>query len=175
MKSAKTLVSAILIPALMVASGGGADDSVQKLLRKPRFGVARIDFADGTQAAGTVSRVTTQFLTLHETSTCRNVEVAQIASVKWYPNQGDSLGFKDIGLMVISSPIWIPWVVASALEDRDETSPLDGDWESISTPPDGKISRIKPRRGNLWVTGGFDEYRRVRPLRFVRSTPRCQN
>jgi hypothetical protein len=144
MKPAKILVNAVLIPALLVASGGGASDSVQKLLRKPRYGVARINFADGTQAAGTVSRVTDQFVTLREGNTCRNVELAQIASIKWLPNQGDSLGdtLGWITFGVIASPILVPVYIAYLLEDRDD-SPLSGNWESIPASPDGTISRIE--------------------------------
>jgi hypothetical protein len=152
MKSAKILVSVVLIPALLVASGESVSDSVQKLLRKPRYGETRIAFADGTQTAGAVSRVTNQFITLREANRCRNVEAAQIASVKWLPNQSDSLEDTLTGILmvVITSPIWIPWMIAYALGHRDETSPLSGNWESTSTSPDGKMSRVEGS-GNILV------------------------
>jgi hypothetical protein len=143
MKSARVLVSVVLIPALLVASGGGASNSVRKLLRKPRYGPARVTFADRTQADGTVSRVTSQFLTLREGNTCRNVELAEIASVKWLPHPDDSLGLGYTALMVISSPIWMPWSLAYDLGHRNENSPLDGNWESTPMLPDGRVSRIE--------------------------------
>jgi len=156
MKSAKILVSAVLIPALLVASGGGASDSVQKLLRKPRFGPARIDFTDGTQATGVVNRVTTQFLSLSEPNTCRNVALAQIASIKWFPSPDDSLGLGYLALMVVSSPIWIPWSIAYDLGHRDENSPLDGSWESATMSPAGKIRRIEVDYRNVLVQRSID-------------------
>jgi hypothetical protein len=154
MKSAKMLVSAILIPVLMVASGGSASDSVQKLLRKPRYGRAQINFADGTQAAGFVSRVTSQFLTLREANTCRNVDLAQIASVKWLPGQGESLGdtLGSIEMAVILSPFWGPVYIADVLGHRgDSDRLLGGSWDSTPTSPDGKISRIEGERGNRFL------------------------
>jgi hypothetical protein len=156
MRSAKVLVGAILIPALTVASSEGASDSVQKLLRKPRQGVARISFADGTRAMGVVNRVTSQFITLREVDTCRNVELAQITSLEWLRGQGDSLG-DTLGLIVwvvIGSPFWIPWYIADALGHGDETSPLRGTWESTPASADGKISRIESHQGNGFVQLG---------------------
>jgi hypothetical protein len=150
MKSTKVLVSALLIPALLVASGEGASDSVQKLLRKPRYGLARITLTDGTQAQGIVSRVTSQFVTLRERNTCRNVKLAAIASVKRVPGQGDSpedtLGWLVFG--VIASPILVPVYIAYLLEDRND-SPLNGSWETTTTLPGGKISRIEGNGNGL--------------------------
>jgi hypothetical protein len=148
MKSAKILVSAILIPALLVASGEGASDSVQKLLRKPR--------ADGTQADGTVNRVTTQFLTLRDANTCRQVELAPITSITWFPRPDDSPSVGDkiilITMVVIASPILIPLSIVEFLGHRDEdNSPVRGNWESTPTSPDGKIKRIEGKYGNKFV------------------------
>ncbi len=151
MKSAKVLVSAILIPTLLVASGGGASESVRKLLRKPRVGPARVTFGDGTQTQGTVRRVTTQFLSLDNADTCSSVELTQIASIKWFPSQGDSLGdtLELIAWVVIGSPFWVPWYIADALGNRVERDPLGFSWESTPTLPDGKISRIEGNGNGL--------------------------
>jgi hypothetical protein len=146
MKPAKTLVSAILIPALLVASGESTSESVQKLLRKPRYAPAEIDFVDGTHVRGVVSRVTSQFVTLRDAEGCLNVELAQIASVKWLPNQDESWGDKMtlIAMVAIASPVLIPLVIAEALGHRDKSrNPLYGNWESNQTTPEAKISRIE--------------------------------
>ena len=149
----RVLVCAVLIPALLVGSGEGGSDSVQKLLRKPRYALARISFTDGTHAQGVASRVTSQFVTLREASSCRNVELAQIASVKWLPNQGDPLGdtLTLIAMVVIASPVLIPLAIVELLGHKDENnSPVRGHWESTPTSPDGMISRIEGDYG-----GGF--------------------
>ncbi len=167
MKSTKILVSAILIPALVIASGEGVSDSVQKLLRKPRYGPMQINLLDGTHTDGTITRVTTEFLTLREPSTCENVELSKIASFKRLPPQGDGGGaIVGLGFLVLTSPFWVPSYVASTLSDGiNGRDALHQNWESITTSADGKVSRIEfyeptlvreeltVRRGHYEVTG----------------------
>jgi hypothetical protein len=167
MKSAKILVSAVLIPALMVASGGGASDSIQKLLRKPRYGQMQINLLEGIHIDGAVTRVTTEFLTLREPTTCENVELSKIASFKRLPPLGDGGGaIFEIGLLVLASPFWGPFYIASTLSDGiNGLDALHRNWESIPPSAEGKVNRIEfyepslareelsVRRGHYEVTG----------------------
>ncbi len=151
----------------MVASGGGASDSVQKLLRKPQYGQMQIKFLDGTHIDGAVTRVTTEFVTLREPATCENVELSKIASFKRLPPQGDGGGAVfEIGLLVLASPLWGPFYIASTLSDGiNGLDALHRNWESIPTSAEGNVSRIEfyepslvqeeltVRRGHYQVTG----------------------
>ena len=155
MTSTRILVSAGFdsCAAVWFRRRGGSDSVPEAAFRKTAgmrspesvspMGHTRREFA--------VSRVTTQFVTLREAKTCRNVEVAQIASVKWAPNQGDPLGdtLTLIAMLVIESPVLIPLAIVELLGHRGEGNPLSGHWESIPSP-DGMVSRIEGHYG-----GGF--------------------
>ena len=102
-----------------------------------------------------MGRVTTQFLSLREVDTCKNVELTQIASIKWFPRPDDSVSVDDaailVGMVVVASPVLIPLSIVELLGHKGEGTPLRGRWESTARTPDGKIHKIESYDGNRFL------------------------
>jgi hypothetical protein len=117
----------MLIPALVAAP-----PSVEKLLRKPRYGEVRIELNNGDFVSGVVTRVTTEFIGVRDILDCELVPISDIRRVRSKPATQRLQDAVDITAMyALMSPAFVfllAYEVTDAVKRRRR--PLDGRWQS---------------------------------------------
>jgi hypothetical protein len=136
-------------------------EAANELLHKPRLGSAQLTWADGRKQKGRILRVTDQFIafkTDFHPSACKNVELSEIAGVKFFhaprePGEGSDVANVLGGVFLVV--FLVPYVVADAVAEpfrQTPLKPLRGTWEA-SGPSHGNL------RSSLEFTGNKVVYR----------------
>jgi hypothetical protein len=137
----ETLARFMLLPAMLSGRNSQPSDAAQKLVNKPRLGIAKLTWTDGRTQKGRVVRVTDQFIAF-ETNirppVCENVEVSKVAAVQWFRSPGGAGAGTRAAEAVYLGAVLAPFYVGNAV-----SNPL----KRISPP-------LKPLRG-LWELNGL--------------------
>ncbi len=130
-----------------------------KLLRKPRLGSAQLTWTDGRKQKGRILRVTDQFIAFQtdfRPPACQNVELSEIAGVKFFHARGEPGTGPDVanvvgGVFLIA--FLVPYMVADAVAEPLRQTPLKpvrGTWEA-SGPSHGHLMSSLEFTGNKVV------------------------
>lgn len=168
-----TLLGLFVLSLMAAQEKGGASDpappnhkiseAAGKLLRKPRLGSAQLTWANGRKQKGRILRVTDQFIAFEtdfRRSACKNVELSQIADVKFFPGPGHPGPGSEVGNVVggvFLVAFLAPFMVADAIAEpfrQTPLKPLRGTWQSGGASHD-------PLYSTLEFTGNKVVYRRT--------------
>jgi hypothetical protein len=164
-----TLAVLLVLSRMAAQEKGGTSDptpsnhkiseAANKLLRKPRLGSAELTWADGRKQKGHILRVTDQFIAFQtdfRRSACTNVELSEIADVKFFHAPGEPGAGSDVanvveGVFLVA--FLAPFMVADAVAElfrQTPLKPLRGTWEA-SGPSHGHLSSRLEFTGNKVV------------------------
>ncbi len=109
-------------------------ESVDKLLRKPRLGSAQLTWADGRKQKGRILRVTDEFIAFATDflpSACKNVELSEVAGVKFFHAPGSDVAYL-VGELFLAA-FFAPFLVADGVAEPFRQTPLEplrGTWKA---------------------------------------------
>jgi hypothetical protein len=152
------LIPLIVIPAMLLGQDGQLSEAARTLLIKPRPGPAQLTWIGGRKEYGYIARVTDQFVTFvtkSDPKNCENVELSQVAAVRWTPVPRENRLLRTGGIAFVGavlSPFYAGHEVAEPFHRMfPPLKPLRGKWESISLSPGGG-------RSSLYFDGSTVQY-----------------
>jgi hypothetical protein len=152
----------MLLPAMLLGQNPQLSDAAQKLVNRPRLGIAQLTWVDGRTQKGRIVRVTDQFIAF-ETNirppVCESVELSKVAAVQWFRTPGEGgAGSRAAGVVFLGA-ILAPFYVGNAAADpfkriSPPLNPLRGSWE-LNGPSRGAL------KSSLVFKGKTVEYRTI--------------
>jgi len=128
------LIVLILIPAMLAGQNGQLSDAARRLKNKPRWGRVELTWVDGRREDGRIVFVTDRFVTFEtdsKPSTCKDVELSEVAEVHWLTNPSNNAA--EAASIIILAPFALAFAIGDQFRRLSPpVQPLEGDWKSQS-------------------------------------------